>query len=76
MAIVKLLMEAGANPDKKDDYGRTPRFNAAWSRSAEVVKVVLEHADVNSNSLHGGTNRLTLGSNEWEGRCCEDPIRI
>jgi ankyrin repeat protein len=38
--IVKLLLKAGANPRKRDEYGRTARKVAADLDRAEVVEVL------------------------------------
>ena len=42
-AVVKLLLEKGAEPESKDnDYGRTPLSWAAGSGHEAVVKLLLE----------------------------------
>ena len=40
--IVKLLLKAGANPRKRDPYGRTARKIAADMDQAEVVELLTE----------------------------------
>jgi ankyrin repeat protein len=39
---VKLLLEKGAEPNPKDDYGRTPLWWAAENGHEAVVKLLLE----------------------------------
>jgi ankyrin repeat protein len=62
--IVKLLLAAGANPNKSDKEGNSPlpaSFNPTWavyfpSESAAVFKaLVAAGADINSRNQHGGT---------------------
>jgi len=46
--IVKLLLDAGANVNSRDRYGRTALHDAARSSDVDIVKALLEHdADVN-----------------------------
>ena len=57
MAIVKLLMAAGANPDLTDNDGLPPLLHAVSCRQVEVVKILIEHANVNPKA--GGTEWST-----------------
>ena len=40
--IVKILLERGANPNAKDNEGRTPLHGAALEGDVEIVKILLE----------------------------------
>ena len=40
--VVAALVEAGANPNARDEYGITPLHWAAANRTAEVVTALLE----------------------------------
>ncbi len=48
------LLKAGANPDIRDEKGRTPLMGAAQSQDIQFVKALLEHgADVNAKDNDG-----------------------
>ena len=47
--VVKILLDARASPDKKDEDGETPLTHAARNGHAGVVKILLERDEVNSN---------------------------
>jgi ankyrin repeat protein len=52
-AVVKLLVEKGADVDTKDNYGRTPLSQAAENANKAVVKLLLEKgADVESKDIN------------------------
>ena len=56
MAMVKLLIEAGANVNDKDGYGRTALIYAAKKNSVDLVKILIEAgADVNVKDGYGNT---------------------
>lgn len=45
-AIVKFLLEKGANPNIQDDYGNTPLHYSVYAKKEELVKPFLK-ANVN-----------------------------
>ena len=54
--VLKLLMDAGANPNKADNHKMTPLHYAAMYGSAEVVKTLLDKgAEPNSTDENGWT---------------------
>lgn len=54
--IVKLLLEAGANPNKKDALEETPLHKAAFSNHPAIVNILLEAgANSNAQSFDGRT---------------------
>ena len=55
-AVVKLLLERGADVESKDDAGQTSLSRAAWNGHEAVVKLLLERgADVESKDDAGET---------------------
>jgi ankyrin repeat protein len=51
---VRDLLEQGANPDARDDEGRTPLFSAVLGNCVALVGLLLEsRADVNARDEHG-----------------------
>ena len=56
MAMVKLLIEAGANVNAKDGYGRTALIYAVRKNSVDMAKLLIEAgADVNVKDGYGNT---------------------
>ena len=56
MAMVKLLIEAGANVNAKDGYGRTALIYAVRKDSVDMAKLLIEAgADVNVKDGYGKT---------------------
>ena len=54
LPCVKLLLEAGANPDLVCDGGTTPLTYAACNNSKAIVEALLAHGcDVNKTTAHG-----------------------
>jgi hypothetical protein len=54
MAVVRLLLDAGASVRARDEHGAEPIHLAAQTGSAEVVRVLLEAgADPNAKTDHG-----------------------
>tara|TARA_B100001094_G_C18085773_1_gene747652 strand:- start:252 stop:1304 length:1053 start_codon:yes stop_codon:yes gene_type:complete len=54
--IVKLLLEAGANPNKEDNEGITALNYEVRHRNVEVVRMLLDYgARINDNKLYGLT---------------------
>ena len=52
----RLLLAAGANPDARDDKGKTPLIIAAQTGGKRSIKVLLEYgADINAKMYTGGT---------------------
>ena len=59
-AVVKLLLEKGADVESKDKYGRTPLWRAAAHGHEAVVKLLLEKgADVESKDGSDGRTPLS-----------------
>lgn len=55
-AMVKDLLDAGANVNVKDEAGRTPLTEAAWNGHTETIKLLLERgADPNIKKNDGQT---------------------
>jgi len=53
---VRGLLERGADPDARDEDGRTPLYIAAANGSVEVARLLLKHgADVNARAIDGST---------------------
>ena len=62
-AVVKLLLEKGADVESKDRYGQTPLSWAAEKGHEAVVKLLLEKgADVESRTMY---RRRYVGRREW-----------
>jgi len=56
LRIVEFLLEHGANPNMKNNYGSTPLHYAAMYGYPEVVELLLEHgANPNIQSNYGST---------------------
>ena len=54
--IVKLLLEAGANPNEEDNEGITALNYEVRHRNVEIVRMLLDYgARINDNELHGLT---------------------
>ena len=52
--IIRILLEAGANPNNKDNSGSTPLMSAVVGKKKEVVRIIVETgADVNAMSYDG-----------------------
>jgi ankyrin repeat protein len=52
-AVVKLLLEKGANVESKDGVGQTALLLAAWNGHEAAVKLLLKEADVKSKNSVG-----------------------
>jgi uncharacterized protein len=62
-ASVRLLLEAGANPNVRQEGGFTPLHTAAHNADAELAKLLLEHgADPDAANDEGKTPRDMLGT--------------
>lgn len=73
VAIVKLLLEASANPDKEDNSALIPVFKSLFWGTAAVEKILIEHANINSN-LYSTEQRISLHWVAISGRA--DIVRI
>ncbi|KAJ6011997.1 hypothetical protein N7522_002352 [Penicillium canescens] len=49
-ALVQHILKAGCNPNPKDIFGRTPLFAAICKDRVNVVKVLLDHPDIDAQS--------------------------
>lgn len=49
-ALVQSILRAGCNPNSKDIFGRTPFFAAVCMESVRVVKLLLDHPDINAQT--------------------------
>ena len=57
--LIKLLIEAGANVNAKENDGRTPLMCAADKGHSEIVKLLIENgADVNAKNNYGHTSLM------------------
>lgn len=62
---VRILLEAGANPDLLSEDGHTPLTVAAYNDNATIAELLLSHnCDVNLPSVHG---YMPLHFAAWEG---------
>jgi ankyrin repeat protein len=48
--LVQRILKAGCNPNPKDIFGRTPLFAAVCRDRVNVVKVLLDHPDIDAQS--------------------------
>lgn len=48
--MVWRILEAGCNPNPKDIFGRTPLFAAVCRNSVNVVRILLDHCDIDAES--------------------------
>ena len=52
--VIRLLLQNGANANKRDLYGDTPVHHAARSNSTEAIAVLVEHgASINIKNIDG-----------------------
>ena len=66
-AVVRLLLEAGADKEAKNNYGRTPLIIAAQKGREAVVRLLLEAgADKEAKSNDGNTPLIRRRSNGHE----------
>ncbi|KAI1734173.1 ankyrin repeat-containing domain protein [Xylaria scruposa] len=64
-AIVRILLDRGANTQSKDGYGRTPLSYASWAGHKAVAKMLLDKgADIESKDREGMTS---LSYASWAG---------
>jgi ankyrin repeat protein len=67
-AVVKLLLEKGADIESEDNCGRTPLWWAIWNRNKAIVKLLLEKG-ANSESRdnrYGQTSLSSAAENGYE----------
>ena len=65
LAILKMLLDAGADPDGATSYGDTPLIIALMNNQIEVVDILLEYkADVNKTNQFGAS---PLMGGVWNG---------
>ena len=63
LAMVRALLDAGADPNITDSRGKTPLHGACWIGRVQIVKALLDaNANVNatSNSKNGNTTPLLV----------------
>lgn len=61
VAVVKVLLEAGANVEDHNENGHTPLMEAASAGHVKVAKILLEHgAGINTHSNEFKESALTL----------------
>jgi ankyrin repeat protein len=69
MALVKLLLEKGADPNIAGQMGDTPLIEAARWGNTELVNLLLKHgADVNKRGNLGATPLITACITTSSGR--------
>ncbi|KAJ3401120.1 hypothetical protein HDU80_006318 [Chytriomyces hyalinus] len=70
-AILKLLLDAGANVDAKGEFGRTPLLAAAAQRGVGIVSLLLDYnADIKAVDANKST-ALDLAAGSNTGEVCE-----
>ncbi len=61
LALIKLLLELGTDPNRGDGQGRTPLAIAAWQGDAKIVELLLKHGAESSISPRARRNLTALG---------------
>ena len=52
--VIRLLLQKGADVNKRDNIGNTPVHWAAWNNSTEAIAVLIEHgASINITNDEG-----------------------
>ena len=70
-ALVRMLLEAGADVESEDGCGERPLFTAVWSGSIPLVRMLLEFK-ADPNIMYEGQTCLELAIE----RCHEDVARL
>ena len=65
-SIVNILLDAGADKEVKDEYGRTPLDVAAWEGHTDIVKLLLDAGADKEVKGRLGSTPLYLAA--WNGR--------
>lgn len=65
--MVRVLVEAGANPKIADDHGMTPLHAAVQVQPVETVRLLLKHGAA-VNAKHGPSGRTALHIVAGEGK--------
>lgn len=77
LAIVDLIIEAGADLEEKDDYGNTPLIEAATINLDALKKLLNKKVQVDTTSKQGRTALMTAAiSYQYEnGECIEELLK-
>ncbi len=70
LALVKLLIERGADVNKTSDAGNAPIMVAAANGHVETIKLLLEHG-----AATDGKNRWGLSAADW-AKWAESPAEV
>ena len=74
---VKLLIQAGVNPNIKTDFGNTPLILASLYDNVETVKTLIEFgADVNIKNQYKNNALMEMLDNDWINKITPGALKI